>query len=159
MSLQELSSAMQMGVAGILIVILGMIKIPKLEINFWTFVVRTLGKALNTELAAEVKKFHVDTDKKIDDIAQELNEHIKQQAEEKASNARRSFLVFNEELYANKFHTKEHFEEILRNIDDYEDYCADHPLYENNKAELAIENIRRVYQYCVKNHTFLGPDD
>ena len=158
-SINEISSAAQLGVAGVVIILAGLIKIPKLEVNLWSFIVRALGKALNTELAAEVKKFHNDTDEKIDKIAKDLDEHIKQQEEEKASNARRNFLIFNEELYANKYHTKEHFEEVLRNIDDYEDYCAEHPLYENNKAELAIDNIRRVYQNCLKNHTFLGPED
>lgn len=142
------SEAAQISIVSIIIFLLGMIKIPKIEINLWGCLANFIGKALNREVI-----------KKVDDIAQELKNHIEQEAEEKASSARRSFLVFNEELYANKHHTREHFEEILRNIDDYEDYCADHPLYENNKAELAIENIKRVYKQCVKDHSFLGPEN
>ena len=59
-SINEISSAAQLGVAGVVIILAGLIKIPKLEVNLWSFIVRALGKALNTELAAEVKKFHND---------------------------------------------------------------------------------------------------
>lgn len=159
MTTEELVNYGQAGLVVLVVIIAGLIKIPKIEINFWTWLGKIIGKTLNTDLADEVKRFHKDTDEKIDNLAKGLDEHIKQQEQEKADYARTRFLIFNEELYANKYHTKEHFEEVLRNIDDYEDYCADHPLYENNKAELAIENIRRVYQQCVRDHTFLGPEN
>ena len=72
--INEISSAAQLGVAGVVIILAGLIKIPKLELNLWSFIVRALGKALNTELAAEVKKFHNDTDEKIDKLQSVIRE-------------------------------------------------------------------------------------
>ena len=45
--------------------------------------------------------------------------------------------------------------ESLMDAAAYEKFCAEHPEYENNKAVLAIENIKRVYQNCSNENTFL----
>lgn len=55
----------------------------------------------------------------------------------------------------NQKHTKEHFDQILDDVTRYEKFCAEHPEYENNKAVMAIENIKRVYQKCSNDNTFL----
>ena len=52
-------------------------------------------------------------------------------------------------------HTKEEFDEILYSVTYYERYCEDHPKYENNRAVLAIENIKRVYKECMETNDFL----
>ena len=39
----------------------------------------------------------------------------------------------------------EDFNEILYNIKCYEQYCKDHPEYENNRAVHAIRHIENVY--------------
>lgn len=43
----------------------------------------------------------------------------------------------------------------MAEIDAYEKYCADHPEYPNNRAVLAIENIRETYKERLKRHDFL----
>lgn len=43
----------------------------------------------------------------------------------------------------------------LAKIDDYERYCEEHPEYPNNRAVLAIENIRAVYKERLKKRDFL----
>ena len=55
----------------------------------------------------------------------------------------------------NEEHSKEHFDEILKDIDKYENYCKEHKDYENNKAVLAIKTIKDEYAYCLKKHKFL----
>lgn len=40
-------------------------------------------------------------------------------------------------------------------VDDYEEYCKGHPDYPNNRAVLAIENIRAVYMERLKRRDFL----
>ena len=47
------------------------------------------------------------------------------------------------------------FRSVLAEIDAYERYCAEHPEYPNNRAILAIENIREVYRERLKKHDFL----
>ena len=45
--------------------------------------------------------------------------------------------------------------EILEDIDKYEAYCKEHPLFVNNKAIMAIEIIKDAYQDCIEHHSFL----
>ncbi|RKJ39767.1 hypothetical protein D7X94_11040 [Acutalibacter sp. 1XD8-33] len=45
--------------------------------------------------------------------------------------------------------------EALAEIDAYERFCEDHPDYPNNKAVMAIENIRENYKELLKKHDFL----
>ena len=50
---------------------------------------------------------------------------------------------------------KEEFIEVLAKIDAYEKYCEAHPDYPNNRAVLAIENIREIYKDRLKKRDFL----
>lgn len=47
------------------------------------------------------------------------------------------------------------FSAAVAKIDDYERYCEEHPEYPNNRAVLAIENIREVYKERLKKRDFL----
>lgn len=44
---------------------------------------------------------------------------------------------------------------MLLDIDDYERYCESHPEYKNNRALMAISNIKRVYSENEKDDGFL----
>lgn len=76
-------------------------------------------------------------------------------AENEATTCRYRILRFNDEVLHDQKHTKEHFDQILDDITRYELFCDEHPEYENNKAVLAIENIKRIYQKCSDENTFL----
>lgn len=84
-----------------------------------------------------------------------LNRLGKMIAENEATTCRYRILRFNDEVLHGQKHTKEHFDQILDDITRYEQFCEGHPEYENNKAVLAIENIKRVYQKCSDENTFL----
>lgn len=113
------------------------IKIPKLEINVWSWLLKVLGKLLNADVTERVTK-----------IEKELESHIKEDEKYRMTQCREQILLFNTGLLRHEEFTKEHFDEILRNIDIYEKYCDLHPTYENNRAELAIKNIKNVYLKC-----------
>ena len=144
MNLFEINNLAQGGVVGLLIILVGMIKIPKIELNIWNLIGRTIGRSINGEVLAQVKQLtaEVDTLKKEEEL-------------ERARQARQRILRFNDEILFNKRHSKEHFDEILDDIDTYEDYCNAHEDYENNKAVLAISTIREVYKECLRDHDFL----
>ena len=72
-----------------------------------------------------------------------------------AESARLRVIQFNGELLRDVKHTAEEFDQVLSDIDTYEDYCDDHPKYPNNKAVLAAQNVKRVYENCLKQHDFL----
>ena len=144
MDLTSIIDMAKLGTAGIAVILAGLIKIPKLELNFWSFLARSIGRALNRELIDRVDK-----------LTKDLEHHITMEEEENARTARRRFLRFNDELIEGKKHTKEHFDEILDDIDIYVDYCLEHPKYENSKAEAAIKYIKKTYQECLEEHKFL----
>ena len=144
MDFLELNNLAQHGMVGLLIILAGMIKIPKLELNIWNLIGRTIGRSVNKEVLEQVNILfkEVDTLKKDEEL-------------ERARQARQRILRFNDEILFEKRHSKEHFDEILDDIDTYEEYCRTHEDYENNKAVLAIATIREVYKDCLKTHDFL----
>ena len=144
MNLFEINHLAQGGVVGLLIVLIGMIKIPKLELNIWNLIGRTIGRSINGEVLAQVKR-----------LTAEVDILKKEEELERARQARQRILRFNDEILFNKRHSKEHFDEILDDIDTYEAYCEAHEDYENNKAVLAISTIREVYKECLRDHDFL----
>lgn len=72
-----------------------------------------------------------------------------------AEEARLRVIQFNGELLRNVKKTSEEYDQCLADIDKYEDFCDDHPRYPNSKALLAIENVKRCYEQCLKEHNFL----
>ena len=144
MNLQELGDMAQMGAVGFIIILAGMIKIPSIEINFWGWLGRTIGRAINGEVIESVER-----------LSKDLDDFKKSTEIERVRQARQRILRFNDEILFGKRHSKEHFDEILEDIDLYEKYCYEHKEYENNKAVLAIATIREVYKDCMQTHDFL----
>ena len=121
-----------------------MIRLPKVDINLWSLMARGLGRALNKEVLDRV-----------DTLTKDFEQHLRVEELEKIRQARQRILRFNDEILFERRHSKEHFDEILEDIDIYEKYCNEHPDYKNNKAILAINTIKSVYDDCLKSHDFL----
>lgn len=135
MSIQEL---LLKGGGGIVFALLTLVQITPIKVNPWSAIARAIGKALIGG-----------------DIMAKLEEHIRVDDERDADMHRYRLLRFNTELLRKTRHTKEEFDEILYSVTYYERYCEDHPKYENNRAVLAIENIKRVYKECMETNDFL----
>lgn len=144
MTLQQINDMAQVGGFSLLIILLGMIKIPHIEINFWKWLGRGFGRVINGEVLTQVAE-----------LKKDLNEFKKEAELERVRQARQRILRFNDEILFEKRHSKEHFDEILDDINVYERYCREHKEYENNKAVLAISTIKEVYQECMDTHDFL----
>lgn len=134
MSLQEILT----DGGGALAVFLLLVEISPLKINPWTAIAKAIGRAMGIEA-----------------IEKKLDAHITMDDRRNADAHRARILHFNNELLRDRQHTKEEFTEVLSEIDDYETYCVDHPEYPNNRATLAIENIRRTYSDRLKQRDFL----
>lgn len=134
MSIQELL----LKGGGIVFALLTLVQITPIKVNPWSAIARAIGKALIGG-----------------DIMAKLEEHIRVDGERDADMHRYRLLRFNTELLRKTRHTKEEFDEILYSVTYYERYCQDHPKYENNRAVLAIENIKRVYRECLETNDFL----
>ena len=66
--------------------------------------------------------------------------------ENEAKQARVRILRFSDELLNNIPHGEEHYVEILRCCDSYEEYCATHPNFKNSVAENSINEIKKSYE-------------
>lgn len=96
-----------------------------------------------------------DINARMDQLQKSIDEHIAKDAERDAKACRLRILRYNDEIIQGQRHTREHFNEILDDITAYEKYCDQHPCFENSKAVLAIENVKRVYRKCVQDNSFL----
>ena len=140
LSVQEILA----GSGGLVLVLLTLVQIAPVKLNPWSWLARMVGKAINAEV-----------EKELCEIKEKLDEHITMDDRRTADGHRARILHFNNELLRDLGHTKEEFIEILAEIDAYELYCAAHPDYPNNRAVLAIENIREIYKERLKKHDFL----
>ena len=122
---------------GVLLVLMTLVQVAPVRIDPWSWLARTIGKAINADITAK------------------LEAHITMDDRRTADAHRARILHFNNELLRDIPHTKEEFIEILAEIDAYEAYCREHPDYPNNRARLAIENIQEVYKERLKKHDFL----
>lgn len=133
---------------GALVVILTVVQVAPLKINPWSAIGkvlgaigRAIGKALNGAVIEKLDKLEAMQT----ETRQRLDEHIRVDDERNADLHRAYILRFNMELRRGMEHTDEDFNEILYNIKCYEQYCKDHPEYENNRAVHAIRHIENVY--------------
>lgn len=91
----------------------------------------------------------------IDNLGRKMDKLQKSNDEGSALTWRYRILRFDDEIRHDDKHTKEHFDQILEDITKYEKYCKKNPDFENNKASLAIDNIKKVYKKCTDEGTFL----
>lgn len=122
-------------------------------INFkpWSWLFGIFGQAINKDVLA-MNKAVLD---KVDSLEQQVQE-IRDDAEEReAKAARSSILRFGDECLHDVKHSKEHFDQIMRDIDAYETYCDTHPEFENNQAVHTIQLINEIYHDRLKDHSFL----
>ena len=114
------------------VVLASLLEVSKIKINPWSWV----GGLLN-----KIERDLADVERKV--------------GENTAVSSRYRILRFDDELLHEVKHTKEHFDQILYDIDVYERYCNEHPDFKNNLAVMAIKHIKNVYQKCSRDNLFL----
>ena len=124
-----------MGGGGVLVVLLTLVQIAPVKVNPWSAIAKAVGRAVNADVAKELCE-----------IKKKLDDHVTMDDRRTADGHRTRILHFNNELLRSIDHTEEEFNEVLAEIDAYEEYCEEHPEYPNNRAVLAIENIRSNYK-------------
>lgn len=142
--------------------VLSLIQVSKIEINPWTWLARKFGNAINHDISEQIKGVEEKANKRMDDFEKAIEEikstqdHDREATEQyRAIASRVRILTFNEELLQNTKHSKEMFDQVLFDITNYTHYCDKHPNFENEKAVMAINNVRRCYQQCLEQGDFL----
>lgn len=133
-----------LGGGGSLLIIMTIIQITPIKFNPWSWLGRCIGRAINGEVLTEVKE-----------LKEDLNDHKQKSEERHATLCRNHILRFGDEILHGVLHSKEHYDNILVDIDSYESYCNKHPGYKNGIAVAAIKHIEQMYQEHLSNDSFL----
>ena len=119
-------------------------EVSKIKINPWSWLAKKVGKAVNGEVL-----------EKFDQLKEDVTEIKTQQEEHGAKDSRMRILRFGDEMLHGENHSKDHFDQILDDVNRYELYCETHPLFINNMTRLTISRIKAEYQERLFNNTFL----
>ena len=133
-----------LGGGGVLLVAMTLIQVAPIKVNPWSAVAKAIGRAINGEVIA-----------KVDQLERDLEAMKAAQEERDAISCRSRILHFGDETIHGVRHTKEHFDQILRDITSYERYCDDHPHFENNTTVLTSQRIKDIYEDCLAKADFL----
>lgn len=118
----------------------------------------TTKKTTLDDVNEELKSHKKDLDSlgsKMDILQENQTKDHDAMEENRADVARTRIIMFNDELLHNTPHSEEAFKVILTYVDDYEEYCGEHPKYRNSIAVASIANIRRVYAKLMEEGGFL----
>lgn len=143
MTLDQLKTAL-LGGGTVLLILMTIIQITPIKINPWSWIARLIGRSINGEVLD-----------KVDNLSKELADHKAKSEERHATLCRAHILRFGDEVLHGIPHSKEGYDNILLDIDAYEEYCEKHPGYKNNVAIATIKNIKRMYQKHIEEDSFL----
>lgn len=119
-----------------------------------TMFLKWLGRKINGDLADRVS----DLEKKINAHTSEVNTQLKEiqdvSNERNAISCRIRILKFGDEISHGEKHSKESFDQVIADIDEYERYCNEHPLFLNNRTHVTTKKIMDVYKKCMDENDF-----
>lgn len=142
LSLGDLASA---GIVS-LIAITGILEVSPIKVNPWS----AIGKVINRPVLDK----QVELERKIDLMDGKIEDVKDRQEESEVKAARMRIQRFADELYSNVKHSKEHFDLILMDITQYNNYCNTHPGFVNEKTKVAQEIITDIYEKCLRDRSF-----
>ena len=122
------------------VIVMSLVEISPIKINPWSW----MGKVLNKDILHKLEK----VEKDVAEVKREVGEGS-------AVTSRYRILRFDDEILHDVKHSKEHFDQILLDIDVYEKFCEEHPDFKNNLAVMAIKHIKEIYQKCSRENSFL----
>lgn len=132
------------GGAGIFVLLSVFVEITPVKINPVSVFLKWIGKKINGEVI-----------EKVDRLEKEFTALQHADAERDAINCRTRILRFGDEVIHGAHHSKDHFDQTLRDIDTYETYCRDHPNFKNNVTGITTEKIKSVYKKRLDLNDFL----
>lgn len=113
-----------------------LVQLSPIKIDPWTWLARKIGHAINGDVIAQL-------------------DELKTAFEERAAkDARIRILRFGDEILHGIHHSKEHFDQILQDITEYEQYCKDHPEFKNKMTVLTTKHIMETYSACFDERSF-----
>ncbi len=131
---------------GLIATLTGMtvIQITPIKINPWSCIAKAIGRAINGEVIEKVENL----EKELVSMRNDIDERA-------AKDCRVRILRFGDEVLHDKRHTKEHFDQILQDITEYDKYCESHKDFKNNMTVMTTVHIKDTYERCMEDRSFL----
>ena len=126
----------------LIVVLMTIIQIAPIKINPWDFLLGWIGDRLNSHII-----------KKVDKLDAKLTEHVEESRDSSIKRKRARILQFVEDGMGGKCYTKETFDFMITECDEYEEYiekCG----RKNGVIEASIKEIRRRYSDHIHNNDF-----
>ena len=92
-----------------------------------------------------------DCSKKILEAIQKINNKIDQRT---AIGCRIRILKFMDEIIEGWEHSKDSYNQIMRDITDYLQYCEEHPQFLNHQTDATIERLKKDYEQRLATNDF-----
>jgi len=140
---------------------------PKIKWNPWSSLIKWIGSKFNDKIDTKIDALNESmdakiqsVDKKVDKLQSDLSAHVLESENKNLQDIRRDILDFCNACMNSRRHTKEQFDFVIHQCDYYERYIQDHDI-KNGVIEAAIKEIRRLYEKCIQEHSFLkeGEED
>lgn len=127
-------------------------KMPKM-ISPWSKLFKFIGNAMNHDVLQRLDSI----EKRLDSVEQQQKRSEEVRDEDRAVEARIRIIRLGDELIHSPEirHSKDYFDQALKDIATYENFCKGHEEFENNITEMTIKLIRSVYLKCMNEHSFL----
>lgn len=136
----------------VLIVSSFLLELSKTKIRPWSWIIKKIGKIANEEVEQRLGVIESD----IKSLKERNDRQDEKNAERDAVAARREILKFSDELRIGVvLHSKESFEQVLQDIDNYDRYCREHPDFKNNRTLSATKKIMTEYEHREATNDFL----
>lgn len=152
MTIQEIVNltALQEGVSIgfiVLVILLSLVQVSKIKLNPWDAILGWIGNRLNKSINDKVEK-----------VEKKLDQHIAESEVRDLRDTRQYILDFaNACMYGRKY-TYEQFKFVIKKCDEYEKYVEDNHI-KNGEVTSAISYIRKLYDKCRQNNSFLREDE
>lgn len=143
MTLFEIVTAGGISVA----VVMSLIQVSPLKIDPW--------KAVGEMVFGGVYSRITSLDTKMTKLNDRMSKLEGDLDEQKAVACRTRIIRFGDEILHGTYHSKDHFDQILLDVDTYEGYCHSHPAFKNSVTVMTVDRIKRVYQDCLEADSFL----
>ena len=138
--------------------------IPKIKWNPWSTLFKWIGSRFNKQIDTKLETVRGEIkalDKKVDSLQLEvgkvqgdLTDHIKESEIKSLQDIRRDILNFANSCMTGRKHTMEQFDFVIKQCDEYEAYIQKTDT-KNGVIEAAIKEIRRLYEKCRHENSFL----
>lgn len=162
-----------MGGGGGLVFLLTLIQVSPIKINPWTWIGNHIGKPICKAIGGSINKEVLEKIATVQQDVSGLKEEVRgvksdvaevrqdvavgeaKREEDRIIICRTRILRFGDEVAHGVHHSKEHFDQIMADMTEYETYCHNHKEFQNDRTVETSAIIKKIYQECLVTGNFL----